>query len=187
MTPTFRERLRVETRPAHETLDALISTLDVSTREGFKAFCDIHLSCFTQLRDLPNLDSATAALLTRVTQALRGDLKTLGHTLSPLCVQISRTTDPTAVAYVVGGSRLGSKVLKARWAVSSDQEVQAAASYFAQPAEGPYWKAVCADLAQIAPDSVRAANVVTDTKAVFEMFVSAHRQITCETVSGNAP
>lgn len=186
MTESFRNQLRVETRAAHEALDALISNLDVATHDGLAAFCQIHLTCFGEMARIPHLDPATDQLLRRVNRALADDLATLGRPAARLACQLSRTTAPLATAYVVGGSRLGSKILKSRWAASRDAGVQAAHHYFALPGEGPYWKAVCADLDRIIPDTAAAAKIVADTISIFDMFGDACQQITRQEVLGDA-
>ena len=84
--------------------------------------------------------------------------------------------DPLAVDYVVAGSRLGLKVLKTRWASSSDPLVRAAGAYFTQPNAAPAWPKVCRALSTVSLDSARAGAITRDTKRIFDLFAATYRR-----------
>lgn len=174
---TFRDTLRHASRPDHDRVDAAFSDLDLADRADFAVFCRIHMACFAALARQPDLDHATVALLARAQAALARDLAHLGEDATAPDPRIGHAFDPDAVAYVVAGSRLGSQVLRKRWAQTTDPTLRAANCYFTLPGDGAHWKDVCHALSQISPDGPRAQRIVADTKAIFAMFFAAFQHI----------
>lgn len=184
MTYTFRDRLRQATRPSHQAIDTLMSGLDLADRVDFTRFCRIHLACFTTLARQSGLDAATADLLRRASAALADDLAVLGADQAGLTADLPGPVDPLAVAYIIGGSRLGSQVLKSRWSQSACPHVRGANTYFTMPAEALYWRSVCDDLAGMAADDPRGAGIMADTDRIFRMFAQAFHQTAPHSLSG---
>lgn len=164
----FREVLRTDTRRDHERLDSLISSLDISKRQDFARFCNIHDMCFCALTAQCSDDELSELVI-----ALERDLQTLtgSHAVHPR-IEL-RTVDPLAVSYIVGGSRMGTKVLRTRWGKSSDPLVISANSYFSLHYDRTRWRKVCNELSEIPVGSTRAKIIVADTLQIFDLFVRA--------------
>lgn len=118
-------------------------------------------------------DASTRARIDTLAECIERDLATLGHPAQPMDVPKDSPVDPLALDYVLEGSRLGTQVLKRRWAASTDPMVQRADAYFSLPTDAQRWRATCAALGDIAPGSPRATRITADTKALFEMFYQA--------------
>lgn len=88
-------------------------------------------------------------------------------------IVFERDLDPLAVDYLVAGSRLGSKVLRKRWASSNDPTVRRAHHYFGQVGDLALWRTTCQALSDVPVDSSHAKIIIDDTKALFQLFVTA--------------
>ena len=100
-----------------------------------------------------------------------------GHGEMPVGHDAADGLDPLAVDYVVAGSRLGLKVLKTRWASSSDPLVRAAGAYFTLQNAAPSWPKVCRALSTVPLDSTRAGAITRDTKRIFDLFAATYRRV----------
>ena len=125
----------------------------------------------------------TADLLRRACRALAADLATLDADKGNVAAYLPDGVDPLAIAYVIGGSRLGSQVLKRRWSQSDCPKVKGANAYFSMPNEALYWQSVCKDLAKLAPGDPRTDRIVGDTKTIFEMFAKTFHHTMQPTLS----
>lgn len=171
---TFRNILRDSTRPQHDALDDLLSSLDIAQHEDFSSFAEIHLVCFQKIHGCANGVGYALQLLSDMVRCLRSDLAVLGHPSSSTPPAPYPTLDPLAVDYIVAGSRLGSKVLKKRWLMSDDATVQGADSYFSLAVDASFWPDTCRKLDEISPGSARAAAIIKDTQAMFDLFSTAY-------------
>lgn len=168
----FRMVLRQETRVAHDVLDHAFTATDIADPDGFSAFVAVHLACFRAMRSRlisPNLSRAT---LDMMIAGLAQDAHVIGISEPAAMPPLADTIDPLAIDYMVAGSRLGSKVLKTRWAQSQNADVQRANAYFGQIADPALWPATCQMLATVPPDSPRAVAIVTDVIALFNYFMT---------------
>jgi hypothetical protein len=111
--------LRLATREAHDLVDRRVSRFDLARRSDYCAFLAMHhaallnLDHYRRVEDLEDFDSMRSCL--------QRDLGIFGVTVAAQPIQAPRTSDVRAqlgVAYVVRGSRLGSRVLRRRPAPS---------------------------------------------------------------------
>ncbi|KJZ17008.1 hypothetical protein TW80_17435, partial [Loktanella sp. S4079] len=105
---------------------------------------------------------------------LRTDLNSMKQ--SPFLLELAALDqiDPLAAKYVLGGSRMGTKVLRQRWLQSTDPIVCDAKAYFTLPSNPIFWREVCDALSQVKTGSIRAEKIVADTKQIFALFVSTY-------------
>ncbi|WP_375281241.1 hypothetical protein [Pseudooctadecabacter sp.] len=171
MALDFRHILKDKTQLDHTRVDTALSGFDVATQAGLTGFLDIHHACFSQMRIASDNDAELQAGLTDMIDRIDADLRRLGARPSCATIGLDAAVDPLAMAYLVEGSRLGSKVLGRRWASSDDPNVLAADAYFSlEPVKGR-WREVCDLLAAVPPDSTRAATISRDTATLFRLFL----------------
>lgn len=168
----LRHRLRHDLAAVHGDLDGLASRLDLRTRHGLAAFLAMQLAGFRAL--LPTappgpVRSAMADLAERAA----ADLNMLGA--PEPAPQPGVTADPLALAYVIGGSRLGTVVLAQRWRSSRDPAVRAASAYFSAPDHRDIWRRFCATASRMPADGPVARVILRDARAVFDLFLDAAR------------
>ena len=178
MQRSYRHALRALTRADHARLDDLFSALDITRRVDYARFIGVHLAVFEVLRPHLAPASLTRPQLLAGLACLRRDLAILGQRRQETRAGHGEADglDPLAVDYVVAGSRLGLKVLQARWASSSDPLVRAAGAYFTQPNAAPAWPKVCRALSKVPVDSIRAGVITRDTRRIFDLFAVAYQR-----------
>ena len=202
MQHSYRHQLRAMTRTDHQRLDDLFSALDITRRVDYARFIGVHLAVFEVLQRHLAPSSLTRQQLLAGLACLQRDLATLGerraqmrhrptghdempaghgempagHGEMPVGHDAADGLDPLAVDYVVAGSRLGLKVLKTRWASSSDPLVRAAGAYFTLQNAAPSWPKVCRALSTVPLDSTRAGAITRDTKRIFDLFAATYRR-----------
>lgn len=187
MDNDFRFVLKAGTQRQHDSVDALFSSFDLHQYEGYARFLSLHAWCFTQLLAQADEPCLTHILLADMCAALEQDLTSLGHPRAAARlgdVGLSGPMDPLAIDYVVAGSRLGSQILKQRWADARDQSVRRAGMYLGLRHDPALWRAVCARLSQIKPDSPRALRVMDDVCAIFDLFAVSGRAGQTDTETG---
>lgn len=172
MQDNYRKSLRELTQTDHLMVDEAISGLDISKPSDLAQFLSIHLTCFHAMARASQ-DAATIARLDAMTSRIERDLETLGQPAQPVPASPSGRLDPLALDYVLEGSRLGTQVLKRRWAASTDPTVQRADAYFTLHADKLRWRATCDALAAVDPESPRASRITGDTRALFQLFYRA--------------
>ena len=196
MQHSYRHQLRAMTRTDHQRLDDLFSALDITRRVDYARFIGVHLAVFEVLQRHLAPSSLTRQQLLAGLACLQRDLATLGerraqmrhrptghdemptgHDEMPAGHDAADGLDPLAVDYVVAGSRLGLKVLKTRWASSSDPLVRAAGAYFTLQNAAPSWPKVCRALSTVPLDSTRAGAITRDTKRIFDLFAATYRRV----------
>ena len=173
------------TRDDHQCLDDLFSALDITRRVDYAHFVAVHLAVFEVLKRHVSPASLTRRQLLAGLACLQRDLATLGQRDMEIKAEHGEAGqfDPLAVDYVVAGSRLGLKVLKARWESSPDRLVRAANAYFRLPNVTP-WRDVCHALSTVPVDSARAGAITRDTRRIFNLFAATYRSR--EPVAGRA-
>jgi heme oxygenase len=161
--------LRDEMRPAHDFVDTQFSTLDLKKHTDFMRFLTIHEACFTQIcaaQTTPHI------YLRDIIDNLRADMRDLQvHRLT--LPSFGRDLDPTAIAYIVEGSRMGTAVLRRRWAQSHDQRVLDANAYFDATYHKTGWRVLCGQLERIKPGSKHAQAITSDATTIFSHFSKA--------------
>ena len=176
---SYRHALRALTRADHARLDDLFSALDITRRVDYARFIGVHLAVFEVLRPQLSPASLTRPQLLAGLACLRCDLATLGQRRLETRAGHGEADglDPLAVDYVVAGSRLGLKVLQARWAGSTDPLVRAAGAYFTQPFAASPWPKVCRALSKVPLESARAGAITRDTRRIFNLFAAAYGSV----------
>lgn len=169
----LRQRLRTGTRAAHEALDARLSDYDIATPEGLGRFLSLQRLALTALEPL-SAGAAVAPLLRDMRDHAEADLLRLGwpaHDPVPEAFPgDQRPPHPLALDYVIAGSRLGTMVLRKRWAASRDPAVRDARAYFSAPDHTGYWTAFCKTAGAVDAETPLADRVVTDAARLFHFY-----------------
>lgn len=141
----LRGRLRVETAPDHERVDALAARFDLQDPDDYTAFLLAHAQALFPLEDA--LDRAGADRLLadwperRRKTALRADLATLG--VAAPATQSSPPALDEAEAwgtlYVLEGSRLGARLMLRTATAAADPDIRAATRFLAHGQGGRSW------------------------------------------------
>ncbi len=168
MTADFRQVLRTETWQDHERVDAAMTGIDLCTVVGFKVFLRIHRTCFNAIQQVTgeNVHASLGDLVERINK----DLAMLGAADDAVAAPALRDIDPLAAAYVVEGSRLGSKLLKGRWLKAQDSLVRQADAYFSFDPSSQVWRETCEYLRAVPVGSERANTIIQDTRQLFDLF-----------------
>jgi heme oxygenase len=107
--------LRAATHGEHMTVDRMISRFDLTRREDYGDFLNIHYGALQALR--PDWRPEDAGDFGDMAHALRNDLEALGMTSAkqPAMARAAQTTgNRLGIAYVIRGSRLGSRIIRSR-------------------------------------------------------------------------
>lgn len=170
---SLRQALKDRTSDSHARVDRLLSSFDIRTPVGLRQFLEVHHSCFVRMRAAAQPQGLARLGLHEMAQRIETDLAFLGTQPPAPSAEGIGAIHPMALDYVVEGSRLGSAVLKRRWATSPDPTVQQACAYFSmEPVKGR-WRAVCLALSRIKADSALATRIVADANTLFELFHTA--------------
>lgn len=169
VTTSLRFALREVTRDAHERLDQGISALDLRTRDGFVRFCQCHIASFRALAPRSG-DPAMRDQLCGFVARLEDDLATLGQPESRGNTGCGPVFDDLSVAYIVHGSRLGTKVLRRTWAESDDPLVRQASAYMSGDIDGLAWRETCASLDALDPLATRGRTIANEALEIFALF-----------------
>ena len=164
----FRWHLREATAEDHARLDGIVSELDVATRAGLAGFATAHLLAFRAMEE-----AHPRAELRAMIAALGTDLASLGAALPGGAMPPAPAHDPLAGDYLLAGSRMGTQVLRRRWAGSLDPLVRRADAYFALAVDPAEWPAVRAALSAVPVGSDRAGRIVADVRALYQLFERA--------------
>ncbi|MCE8007775.1 biliverdin-producing heme oxygenase [Aestuariivita sp.] len=164
----FRWYLRDKTKDHHDRLDRMMSALDLSERADLARFLHVHLICIeAMMRHSPDPS------LPRMVESFRKDLNSLGEGPREGARLDMAAVHPLAAAYILAGSRMGAKVLKAGWARSTDPAVKSASSYFNLKLRPGEWHDICGKLSEIDCGSDLAAVIVADARDLFDSFSRA--------------
>lgn len=176
----LRERLQHDLRDAHSKLDDTISLFDLTVREGFIGFLRTQECALSQI-PLQACREATRAAVEDLTARARTDLTAFGT--MPLATSDVLSTHPQSEAldYVIGGSCLGSQVLKKRWQSASSSHQNVGAAYMNAPNYLSLWRDFCDKAKRSPAHSEHADRVVHDAAELFALFsrsaVRAHHEM----------
>lgn len=170
METCFRLLLRDETRAEHERVDRLLSSFDIGRRGDLTAFLGIHRMCFSAMAKVAAQGGYAHRALGEMLHHIDADLAVLQATDLNRSAPTLGETDPLALDYMIEGSRLGTQVLKRRWAASRDPIVARASGYFSKGPTPGRWRKVCDDLSAVPAESARAARIIEDTQKLFALF-----------------
>jgi hypothetical protein len=169
----LRRRLRCDLAAHHDALDERFSGLDLCRREGLGRFLRAHRAAFGAMREaLPAQPGRVGSdLLGGLVGALDSDLAVLG--LSAPGLSPRPGFHARAVDHVVLGSRLGTKVLRQRWAASGDGDVMRAGAYMSMPGPAGAWQAHCDEVSMMTADDAEADRICEDGRRLFHLFAEA--------------
>lgn len=166
---TLRDKLRLETAPHHEAVDRAFSDLDLCQRTGLARFLVANLASLRAIGCGQGQDAQQAELLRdEMITALEADLKELG--VAPDRIRSTVRFEPTAVLYVLLGSRLGTQVLRRRWLGATDRAVLEAGRYFGLPQRKADWHNLCMRLTQTSAQSSGTDGIVRDVQGLFNLY-----------------
>ncbi|MGR3572306.1 response regulator [Brevirhabdus sp.] len=175
----LRERLSSDTRCDHERVDARFSALDLKDHVDYGRFLAAQRAAFCTILPLieqPGGDEVISHIRT-VVRAIDRDLSILGHDIPPPLSPVDITgLDALACAYILGGSRMGTRVLRRTWRQSPDPLVLSAGTYFGLDTDNAHWRAIVADLSARPATDARADRVVADARRIFGLFERAITQ-----------
>lgn len=179
---TLSERLRRDTRTAHDAVDRAFSRFDVRTVAGLGGFLGAQREVAAMLRDAMDPSDPLLDVLRPTLDDLDHDLAVLGHVrpAAPLAPPAAPGSDhPLARSYVWLGSRLGMRMVARRWYRSADARVAAAGRSVARLQERSDWRPVSAALDAMSGRG-READAVThaarDWFAILEQAAVASRR-----------
>ena len=180
LTTAFRDSarfaLRDRTAGAHGELDAAFGTVDVAVADGLATFLAAHHAALHViepfLRGAPGLPSVPERL-----DAIEADLVALGRGRPPAASVSLAGHDPLGVAYVVGGSALGGRILARRRAASPDPAVRAARRFMDDQRMMPYWAAVQGALRLLSPADARLERVAKAAMTAFGVYLKALQEV----------
>ena len=166
MITPLHQRLRDATRPAHDAVDAVFDGFDLTERSGYVAFLRAHAAALSAMppapSGLPDLRLATLAL---------SDLARLGAAPPPPAapLPLTGTSERVGAYYTVAGSRLGGRILAARWRAGADPDTLSAGRYLSDREADAGFRAV-RDLLEAEADRLSVDGLVAGALAAFEVF-----------------
>ena len=153
----LRDRLRQETRAAHDAVDAAFDAFDLARPDQLAAFLR------AQGAGLAALGARTAAACADIAE----DLSRLGADAAR-AADAPDADHPLARAYLWEGSRMGIAVLAGR-----ARRAGVECRYLSQPGDPSSWRALCADLSARSADGPEADRIVAAARAWFAVFEDA--------------
>ena len=182
MFAPLRKTLRDGTRAAHDRVDAVFDRFALTEREGYGAFLSAHHAALTALPLEPAPYGLPPIALAPL---LAADLRALGAVpVSGEPLALRGEDERLGAYYVVAGSRLGARVLEARWAEATDPVVRRAGRYLSDRTMAAGWTAlgtVLSDEAALDGDRVLAGAL-----AAFGVFERAGRDRLAQRLAGAA-
>ena len=180
LTKAFRDSarfaLRDRTAAAHERLDVAFSRLDLSAIGGLATFLSANLLAYRSVELILRSADGLPNLPERIT-ALELDLAQLGRPVPEGEIVDLSQCDPLGIAYVAGGSALGSRILRQRRLASADPLVRGAGRFMDDPRMMPYWIAVQGVLRTMAPEEPRFDAVARGAVAAFNVYGESLRRV----------
>lgn len=174
--PTLRTRLRQDLEHHHAALDARLSTLDLSQREGFVRFLQIQASALRALEPISKTAQSAPAIADLRARA-ETDLRQLQSTDPVMPAPATAPIVPLAIDYVIAGSQLGSKILKKRWNGASDPHVRQASAYFSAPSYISHWREFCETADGMTSIGDAADQIVAGAFTVFDVYARCADQV----------
>ena len=174
VTETLRSRLREETRPAHDAVDALFARCDLCTYSGLRIFLASHRDALTAfLWACPDPD-----LIPRIDDALAdlaSDLRALEGCCPAILIAAPIQDDALAQAYLWHGSRLGTQVLARRFQSAWAGSPPDAGRYLNHAPDPAAWRDLSERLTALPARGVAADRTVAAAIAWFALFAAAAR------------
>ena len=167
MPDDLRRVLREQTTQAHDDTESAFAAIDMTTPEGLEATLRAHVTALSLL--LPHVAShpVFAEEIGRLRDLAISSLAATGAAPTTSSSRDVGTLEPLAVAYVVLGSRLGSRVISARLKAAQVPEGSAAHAYFRDEGSGPAWQKLREMLGSFFGGQTA---LVADACAAFQVF-----------------
>lgn len=166
MAVSLRDHLRRETGAMHEEVEAAFAQHDLTQPEGLGDTLRAHIRAMARL--LPSMSDAPGYRqeIERLLDLARSSYTQVSD--EPVESQgTSSRLHPFAVAYVILGSRLGSRVITARLKRAGIEYDNPAFSYFTDDQSRQHWQ----DLLRALEDSGdQADTILADTTSAFNIF-----------------
>ncbi|MBM2576035.1 hypothetical protein JQC91_06940 [Jannaschia sp. Os4] len=165
MAESLRARLRVETRAAHDAVDAAVADLDLRRADDLRAMLRGQAAAFGAMggAGLGDLDEGL--------RDLRADLAALGAEM-PAPMAPPAVDHPLARRYLWLGSRLGARMM-AKAHRGADPRAARAGRWLARPAPQGAWPALVEDLSARPATGAEADRIVAAALAWFALFEAA--------------
>ncbi len=176
---TLRWRLRADLKEDHDRLDRAVTNFDLRTSGGLAAFLRLQEAALTRLCPLAPAAGVAAAMWDLRDRA-RSDLASLGVTRLEGTLPPMGVPHPLSVDYVIAGSRLGSRILRARWEEASDPSVKAARAYMTAPDYVGLWREFCEASEQLPATGEYADRVTEGAAAIFRLYLSLCHELSAE-------
>ncbi|MCB1461160.1 MAG: hypothetical protein KDJ90_01745 [Nitratireductor sp.] len=165
----LRGRLQSELRSTHAGLDRVVSQFNLSSRAGIVGFLRMQEAALGQI-PLGACNSATRRVVEDLATRARRDLDTLNIPTLILEKNFEGKPDRHALDYVIGGSRLGSQVLKRRWKSAAVSLGGVGTSYMTAPSHLGIWRDFCELASDFPSNTEHADTIVRDASVVFALF-----------------
>lgn len=176
---SLRKRLRVETRPSHDIVDAAFAGHDISEYDGYVRFLLAHLDALQTLArgGCPGNKVVIDAEIAPLMANLQTDLTAIVGHWPVACAMTCRRFHPIALRYVLLGSRMGMAVLRKTWARADDPRVLAASHFLDTPKEPDQWRLFCIELENLPATGAVADQIIADAQAVFSIYAQSAEDI----------
>ena len=161
--PTLRQRLRADTAQSHDALDLMLSRFDLRRADDLARFLAAQHAGFAAMVEAGV--EAAKDLVARI----ESDLATLGAE-ALAAPPLDRRPHALAADYLLEGSRLGTAVLRRRWAGGSCPRALGASAYFGPAPDTTGWKRVAAHLDSVQANGKDADAVTRDASMLFALF-----------------
>lgn len=168
---SLRERLRADTASRHDQVDRMFSQLDLREKDPLVDFLRVQDAALRAIRVRTASDAREAeAVRDEMVRALDTDLRHLHAPRRPAAQPVE--LDATAVRYVLLGSRMGIRVLRQRWARTTDPAVAGADRTFGLTSRTAQWRQLCDELGHRRAHDGAADALVGDANRVFDLYLA---------------
>ncbi|MFV1584725.1 MULTISPECIES: hypothetical protein [unclassified Phaeobacter] len=169
----FRHMLRRITRMEHDAAERAFAPFHESPLPHLAWFLSCqHTALYALSRTSGGQTGRASPLLAALIDALRADCAAIGRQPAVIAADTPEL-HPTAVDYLVLGSRMGNEVLRRR--LSDAAGPGELPDYFRPRDHLAPWRATCDDLDHLPPDGALAHRIVADTRKGFDLFQTAAR------------
>lgn len=185
---SVRTLLRKQTRQAHERVDALFSQLCLAERQDYIRFLSSHCMAYEILESLFETKLAADIRPPSMAPLLESDLHRLGVAEAGTVPWFpTGDLNPLGAAYVVAGSHLGNKTLRAQWQATKDPQVSAAGGYLTSSVMAMYWPSLLRRLATERPSEEELVDIICGANAAFSVFERCLASVLNEPATSERP
>ena len=168
---SLRNRLRQDTRKAHEMLDNAVGALDLSKYQDFCIYAQAHYAAYDYLHRKTKHQNG---LMSHRRALALADLYVLGKKPKDLdMVTPQNEWNSDGLTYVIAGSHLGSKLLAKQWKMSTDTRVTSAHRLLTDHKLMDCWKMQIDKLSKMPASGSVADHAIDSAIACFAVFENA--------------